>query len=111
MVADAEANQLSLDPQSFTTLRAANTAVKWLHALEEAYKDRVEARGQRGIAWCYPLVCCDWYAQRQQTETVCNCSTKLSKKLKQRNKRVSRPTLVNKQSLNSHSRWLLEAIY
>ena len=56
VVADAEANQLSLDPQSFTTLRAANTAVKWLHALEEAYKDRVEARGQRGIDLYYPLV-------------------------------------------------------
>ncbi len=56
VVADAEADQLSLDPQSFTTLRAANTAVKWLHALEEAYKDRVEARGQRGIDLYYPLV-------------------------------------------------------
>ena len=45
----------SSDRQKFTTLRAANTAVKWLHALEEAYKDRVEARGQRGIDLNQPL--------------------------------------------------------
>jgi len=67
VVADAEADQLSPDPQSITTLRAANTAVKWLHALEEAYKDRVEARGQRGIDVYQPLVRRDSYALRQRT--------------------------------------------
>jgi hypothetical protein len=52
VIADAEADlQTSIHRilRECTTLRAATTAVKWLHALEEAYKDRVEARGQRGI--------------------------------------------------------------
>lgn len=70
VIADAEADlQTSIHRilRECTTLRAATIAVKWLHALEEAYKDRVEARGQRGIDVYQPLVQCDSYALRQRT--------------------------------------------